>query len=79
MVYDQRKSLPEKEWGKTGEIGESLKDYEKCIGKILDYRQSEILAGFEKYTNKYVHLEVTDNLMNIEDMAEMLISKCRDL
>ena len=71
----KEKSLPEKEWGKTGEIGESLKDYEKCIGKILDYRQSEILAGFEKYTNKYVHLEVTDNLMNIEDMAEMLISK----
>lgn len=76
MIKD--KKLPEKEWGKTGEIGDSLKDYEKCIGKILDHKQSEILAGFEKYTNKYVHLEVTDNLMNIEDLAEMLISKMQE-
>lgn len=76
MIKD--KKLPEKEWAKTGEIGDSLKDYEKCIGKILDHKQSEILAGFEKYTNKYVHLEVTDNLMNIEDLAEMLISKMQE-
>lgn len=76
MIKD--KKLPEKELGKTGEIGDSLKDYEKCIGKILDHKQSEILAGFEKYTNKYVHLEVTDNLMNIEDLAEMLISKMQE-
>ena len=72
------KDLPEKEWGKTGEIGDSLKEYEKCIGKILDHKQSEILAGFEKYTNKYVHLEVTDNLMNIEDLAEMFICKMQE-
>ena len=74
----REKDLPEKEWGKTGEIGDSLKEYEKCIGKILDHKQSEILAGFEKYTNKYVHLEVTDNLMNIEDLAEMLICKMQE-
>lgn len=74
----KEKDLPEKEWGKTGEIGDSLKDYEKCIGKILDQKQSEILAGFEKYTNKYVHLEVTDNLMNIDDLAEMLINQMKE-
>ncbi len=74
----REKDLPEKEWGKTGEIGDSLKEYEKCIGKVLDQNQSEILAGFEKYTNKYVHLEVTDNLMNIEDLAEMLICKMQE-
>ncbi len=74
----REKDLPEKEWGKTGEIGDSLKEYEKCIGKVLDQKQSEILAGFEKYTNKYVHLEVTDNLMNIEDLAEMLICKMQE-
>lgn len=74
----REKDLPEKEWGKTGEIGDSLKEYEKCIGKTLSHKQSEILAGFEKYTNKYVHLEVTDNLMNIEDLAEMLIRKMQE-
>lgn len=76
MIKD--KKLPEQEWGKTGEIGDSLKDYEKCIGKVLDQKQSEILAGFEKYTNKYVHLEVTDNLMNIADLASMLIQKMQE-
>lgn len=76
MIKD--KKLPEKEWGKTGEIGDSLKDYEKCIGKVLDQKQSEVLAGFEKYTNKYVHLEVTDDLMNIEDLAAMLICKMQE-
>lgn len=76
MIKD--KKLPEQEWGKTGEIGDSLKDYEKCIGKVLDQKQSEILAGFEKYTNKYVHLEVTDNLMNIEDLAAMLIHEMQE-
>ena len=74
----REKDLPEKEWGKTGEIGDSLKEYETYIGKVLDHRQSEILAGFEKYTNKYVHLEVTDNLMNIEELAEMLIRKMQE-
>ena len=76
MIKD--KKLSEQEWGKTGEIGDSLKDYEKCIGKVLDQKQSEILAGFEKYTNKYVHLEVTDNLMNIADLASMLIQKMQE-
>lgn len=76
MIKD--KKLPEQEWGKIGEIGDSLKDYEKCIGKVLDQKQSEILAGFEKYTNKYVHLEVTDNLMNIADLASMLIQKMQE-
>lgn len=70
--------IREKEWEKTGEIGDSLKEYETYIGKVLDHRQSEILAGFEKYTNKYVHLEVTDNLMNIEELAEMLIRKMQE-
>lgn len=74
----KEKDLPEHEWGKTGEIGDSLKDYEKCIGKTLDHKQSEILAGFEKYTNKYVHLEVTDNLINIADLTQMLIDKMQE-
>ena len=63
---------------KPVEIGDSLKDYEKCIGKTLDHKQSEILAGFEKYTNKYVHLEVTDNLINIADLTQMLIDKMQE-
>lgn len=74
----KEKDLPEHEWGKTGEIGDSLKDYEKCIGKTLDQKQSEILAGFEKYTNKYVHLEVTDNLIDIADLSQMLIDKMQE-
>ena len=76
MIKD--KKLPEKEWGTIGEIGDSLKDYEKCIGKVLDHKQSEILAGFEKYTNKYVHLDVSSNLMNVEDLAAMLIHEMQE-
>lgn len=74
----KEKDLPEHEWGKTGEIGDSLKDYEKCIGKTLDQKQSEILAEFEKYTNKYVHLDVTDNLIDIADLSQMLIDKMQE-
>ena len=74
----KEKDLPEHEWGKTGEIGDSLKDYEKCIGKKLDQKQSEILAGFEKYTNKYVHLDVNDDLIDIADLTQALINEMQE-
>lgn len=74
----RKRDLPKKKWGKTGEIGDSIQDYEKCIGRSLSTEERKILAGFEKYTNKYVHLEVTDHLMDIEDMAKMLIDQMQE-
>lgn len=72
------RELPAWDWEKTGEIGNTIEEYEVCIGKTLSPKQREILSGFEKYTNKYSHLDVTSNLMNIDDMTEMLIRQMQE-
>lgn len=69
------KELPEKEWVREREIGNSIFQYGTILGKNLSEREMQILAGFSRYTNKYVNLDAIEELPNIEDMARKLVEK----
>lgn len=62
-----------KEWGKRGELGNAVSGYEEIIGRKLEEEEVQILSGFTKYTNRYVNLDIHQDLVTIEDIAINLV------
>lgn len=65
--------FPAKEWGKRGELGNAVSGYEEIIGRKLEEEEVQILSGFTKYTNRYVNLDIHQDLVTIEDIAINLV------
>lgn len=65
----KEQSFPAKEWGKRGELGNAVSGYEEIIGRKLSEEEVGILSGFTKYTNRYVNLDIQQDLVTIEDIA----------
>lgn len=53
--------------------GGLISRYEEAAGLTLTDEQKSVLAGYEKYTNKYVNLDLTQNLISVEDTAVLLV------
>ena len=71
----QEKELPQKEWEEKYETGQGIKKFEEIAGRQLREREQGILAGFAKYTKKYVNLDVNLDLVKTEDIAMNLVKK----
>lgn len=71
----QEKELPQKEWKEKYETGQGIKKFEEIAGRQLREREKGILAGFAKYTKKYVNLDVNLDLVKTEDIAMNLVKK----
>nr|WP_296959054.1 PTS sugar transporter subunit IIA [uncultured Mediterraneibacter sp.] len=71
----QEKELPQTEWEEKYETGQGIKRYEAITGRQLSEREKGILAGFAKYTKKYVNLDVNLDLVKTEDIAMDLVKK----
>ena len=71
----QEKELPQKEWEEKYETGQGIKKFEEIAGRQLREREKGILAGFAKYTKKYVNLDVNLDLVKTEDIAMNLVKK----
>ena len=71
----QEKELPQTEWEEKYETGQGIKRYEVITGRQLSEREKGILAGFAKYTKKYVNLDVNLDLVKTEDIAMNLVKK----
>ena len=67
------RELPQEKWKKDGEDSKGLKRYEAIIGKKLTEKEKSILSGFERYTKRYVNLDVNLDLVETEDVAIRLV------
>ena len=68
----QEKELPQTEWEEKYETGQGIKRYEAITGRQLSEREKGILAGFAKYTKKYVNLDVNLDLVKTEDIDNFI-------
>lgn len=67
------RELPQEKWKKDGEDSKGLKWYEEIVGKKLTEKEKSILSGFERYTKRYVNLDVNLDLVETEDVAIRLV------
>ncbi len=69
----RNKPLPLKGVDLRKNSGGLISRYEEAAGLTLTDEQKSVLAGYEKYTNKYVNLDLTQNLISVEDTAVLLV------